>query len=188
MFSTNGPPRLELAESFTKAVIDIVGVIDFHRRPGREQGHGVLVDHALRVVGIALRGMTGQQQYRRSMQPGSNERARGIGIPGPLRSGAKTDLAGETRIAVRHADGSSLMMRVNVFEAVFFTQLYDHILVGVAHDRENVIDAFSRNCDGQCLQYFHGGLHLIEWVLPDARCVLRPGFEARGWAYSGGQL
>ena len=58
----------QLAESFTKAVIDIVGVIDFHRRLGCELCHCVLIDHALRVIGIAQRSVPGQHQYRRSMQ------------------------------------------------------------------------------------------------------------------------
>jgi hypothetical protein len=138
-------PRLELAERLTKAVIDIVGVIDSHRRPGCEHRHGVLVDHALRIVRIALRGVTGQHQYRRSMQPGANERTGGVGIARALRGGAKTDLAGEARIAVRHAHGSSLMMGMDVFEPVLLTQLYDDVLVGVTHHRENVIDALRCN-------------------------------------------
>lgn len=147
-----------MTESLTKTVIDVVGVIDSHRRSGPEQRHGVLVDHALRIVGIALRSMAGQQKYRRSMQPSPTERTRGVGVAGTLRGGAKTDLAGEARIAVRHADGGSLMMRVNVFEPVLLTQLHDDVLVGVAHDRENVIDALSRYRRGECFQYLHGDL------------------------------
>ena len=42
---------------------------------------------------------------------------------------------------VRHADCGSFMMRVNVFEPVFFTQLHNDVLVGITHDRENVIAA-----------------------------------------------
>ena len=79
------------------------------------------------------------------MQPSVNERVRGVGIAGPLRGGAEADLAGEARIAVRHADGGSLMMSMNVSEPMLFAQLDNDVLVGVAHDRENVIDAFSRN-------------------------------------------
>jgi len=45
--------RFQLAESFAEAVIDIVGVLDRHRRSGRKQRHSVLVEHALRIVGIA---------------------------------------------------------------------------------------------------------------------------------------
>jgi hypothetical protein len=71
-----------------------------------------------------------------------------VGVPGPLRGGAKADLAGEARIAVCHADGRSLMMGVDVFEPVLLAQLHDDVLVGIAHDRKNVIDAFSRNCGG----------------------------------------
>jgi hypothetical protein len=62
-----------------------------------------------------------------------------------LRRGGKAYLAGETRIAVRHADGGSLMMCVNVFETVLFTQFDNNVLIGVAHDRENVIDALGRS-------------------------------------------
>lgn len=65
-------PGLELAESFAEAVIDIVGVLDRHRRPGREQCHGVLVEHALRVIRIAQRSVPAEHQYRRSMQPSVN--------------------------------------------------------------------------------------------------------------------
>jgi hypothetical protein len=49
-------------------------------------------------------------------------------------------------------------MSVNVFEAVLFAQLDNEVLVSIAHDRENVIDAFSRNSSGQRFQYFHGDL------------------------------
>jgi hypothetical protein len=51
-------PCLQRAESFTKAVINIVGMIDFHRRLGGELRRCVLVDHAMRVVGITQRGVT----------------------------------------------------------------------------------------------------------------------------------
>jgi hypothetical protein len=40
------------------------------------------------------------------------------GIAGALRGGAQADLPGEARIAVRHAESGSLMMRVDVFQAV----------------------------------------------------------------------
>jgi hypothetical protein len=79
-----------------------------------------------------------------------------------LRCGAKTDLAGEARIAVRHADGRRLMMRVNVFEPVFFTQFDNDVLVGIAHDCENMIDAFSRNPFRKRFKYLHGDLYVID--------------------------
>ena len=52
------------------------------------------------------------------------------------------------------------MMRVNVFEPVRFTQLRNDVLVGIAHDRENVFDAFSRNRGRERLEYLHGDGHL----------------------------
>ena len=58
----------QLPKSFAEAVIDVVGVINFHRRPGCELRHRVLVEHALRIVRIAQRGVSGQHQDRRSMQ------------------------------------------------------------------------------------------------------------------------
>jgi hypothetical protein len=68
-----------------------------------------------------------------------------------LRRGAKTDLAGEARIAIRHAAGGGLMMGMNIFEPVLFTQLHNDVLVGIAHDGENVSNVFSRNGDGERL-------------------------------------
>jgi hypothetical protein len=40
---------------------------------------------------------------------------------------------------------AALMVGVNVCEPVLFTQLDNDVLVGVAHDGENVIDTLSRN-------------------------------------------
>jgi hypothetical protein len=72
-------------------------------------------------------------------------RGRRVSIAGALCSSGKADLASEARVAVGHADSCSLMMRVNVFEPVFFTQLHNDVRIGIPHDRENVIDTFGRN-------------------------------------------
>jgi uncharacterized protein YecE (DUF72 family) len=58
----------QLPKSFAEAVIDVVSMIDLHRCPGCELRHRVLVEHALRIVRIAQRGVSGQHQDRRSMQ------------------------------------------------------------------------------------------------------------------------
>ena len=62
-----------------------------------------------------------------------------------MRGGGKADLAGKARIAVRHADGGSLMVGMNEFEPVLFTQLDNDFLIGIADHSENAIDTFSRD-------------------------------------------
>ena len=54
------------------------------------------------------------------------------------------------------------MMGMNELEPVLFTQLDNDFLVGIAYDRENVIDAFSRNRSGKRFKYLHGDLHLTD--------------------------
>jgi hypothetical protein len=170
--------RFQLAEGFAEAVVDIVGVLDRHRRPGRKQRHGVLVEHALRIVGIAQRSVPAEHQYRRSMQPSVNERVGRVGVPGSLRGGAKPDLAGEARITVRHADGGSLMMGMNVCETVLFAQLHNDVLVGVAHDRENVIDVLSCNRGRKRFKHLHSGLHSTGARCPTANFQICPAGNA----------
>jgi hypothetical protein len=50
------------------------------------------------------------------------------------------------------------MMGMNELEAVLFTQFDDDFLVGIAYDRENAIDAFSRNRRRKRFEYLHGDL------------------------------
>ena len=47
------------------------------------------------VVGIAQQSVPAEHQYRRSMQPSVNEQVGCVGVSGPLRGGAKADLAGK---------------------------------------------------------------------------------------------
>jgi hypothetical protein len=77
---------------------------------------------------------------------------------GLLRGRGKADFARKPRIAVGHADGATLMMRVNTFEPVLFAQFHNYVLIGIAHDRKNVIDALSRNRRRNRFQYLHGDL------------------------------
>jgi hypothetical protein len=51
------------------------------------------------------------------------------------------------------------MMGMNELEPVLFTQFDNDFLVGIAYDRENSIDAFSRNRSGKRFQHLHGDLH-----------------------------
>jgi hypothetical protein len=51
---------------------------------------------------------------------------------------------------------------MNELEPVLFTQFDNDFLVGIAYDRENAIDAFSRNRSGKRFQHLHGDLHLID--------------------------
>jgi hypothetical protein len=88
------------------------------------------------------------------MKPGQNQGSRCVGKARTLRGGSETDFARKARIAVRHADGTTLMMSVNEFEPVFFTQLDNYVLIGIAHDREKMIDALSCNRRRNRLQYF----------------------------------
>src|SRR6476620_3539377 len=90
------------------------------------------------------------------MQPGTNQGSRCVGIARALRGASETDFARKARIAVCHADGTTLMMSVNEFEPVLFTQLDNYVLIGIAHDREKMIDALSCNRRRKRLQYFHG--------------------------------
>ena len=90
------------------------------------------------------------------MKPGANQGSRCVGIARALRGASETDFARKARIAVRHADGTTLMMSVNEFEPVLFTQLDNYVLIGIAHDREKMIDALSCNRRRKRLQYFHG--------------------------------
>src|SRR5437588_765990 len=96
------------------------------------------------------------------MQPSQNEGGRCVRIAWTLRCGSKADFVRKARIAVRHADGAGLMMRVNELEPVLFTQFHNYVLIGIAHDRENVIDALSRNRRRKRFKYLHGDLHLID--------------------------
>jgi hypothetical protein len=73
-----------------------------------------------------------------------------------LGSTSETNFARKARIAVRHADGTTLVMSVNEFEPVLFTQFDNYVLIGIPHDRKKVIDTLSRNCHGERLKYFHG--------------------------------
>jgi len=132
-------------------------MIDLHRRPGCELRHRVLVEHALWIVRIAQRGVPGQHQDRRSMQARGNQRGRCVSVARTLRGGREADLAGKARIAVRHADGGSLMMG-NELEPVLFTQFDNDFLIGIAYDREDAIDALGRNRRSECFQYLHGNL------------------------------
>jgi hypothetical protein len=50
-------------------------------------------------------------------------------------------------------------MRVNVFDSVLLTEFYKEVLIGIAHDRKDVIDALGRNRGSKCFEYFHGNLH-----------------------------
>src|SRR4029079_3408110 len=90
------------------------------------------------------------------MQPGTNQGSRCVGIARALRGAGETDFARKARITVRHADGTTLMMSVNEFEPVLFTQLDNYVLVGIAHGREKMIDALSCNRRRKRLQDFHG--------------------------------
>jgi hypothetical protein len=47
---------------------------------------------------------------------------------------------------------------MNELEPVLFTQFDNDFLVGIAYDRENAIDAFSRNRGGERFKYLHGDL------------------------------
>ena len=51
-------------------------------------------------------------------------------------------------------------MGMNELEPVLFTQFDNDFLVGVAYDRENVIDAFSRDRGGERLKYPYRDLRL----------------------------
>ena len=45
------------------------------------------------------------------------------------------------------------MMGMNELEPVLFTQFNNDFLVGIAYDRENAIDAFSRDRSGERFKY-----------------------------------
>jgi hypothetical protein len=96
------------------------------------------------------------------MQPSVNERVGSVGVAGALRGRAKPDLTGKARIAVRHTDGCAFVMGVNVREPVLLAQLHNDVLVGIAHDCKNVIDALGRNCRRERFQYLHNDLRLID--------------------------
>ena len=65
------------------------------------------------------------------MQPGTNQRSRCVGIARALGSTSETNFARKARIAVRHADGTTLVMSVNEFEPVLFTQFDNYVLIGI---------------------------------------------------------
>jgi len=48
---------------------------------------------------------------------------------------------------------------MNKFEPMLFAQFHNDVLIGIAHDRENVIDALGSDLSGKRFQHLHGDLH-----------------------------
>src|SRR5688500_5740469 len=107
------------------------------------------------------------------MKPRTDEGSCCICVTRPLSNRRETRLAAKTSVAVGHAHGACFMMCMDKLDAMLFAQIYDQVLVGIAHNGEQMVKPFGCHCGRYGFKYFHFCLSFSDGCLKQGQRTLQ---------------